>query len=100
LNAATRLEAVVVSGGIWAYGSYPDLDALFQKQAAELNPVKRETILHQMQQLVSERVIVAPIWEIAFTSGVGPRVEESGLGLIPNWAFSGPYEDLTLKGNR
>jgi len=96
-NAATRLEAVVISGGIWAYGGYPDLDALFQKQAAELDRTKREAILHELQQLVSERVIVAPIWEIAFTSGVGPRVEEPGLGLIPNWAFSGPYEDVKLK---
>ena len=51
-----------------------------------------------MQQLVFERVIAAPIWEIAFTSGVGPRVEESALGIIPNWAFSGPYEDVKLKG--
>jgi peptide/nickel transport system substrate-binding protein len=97
-NAATRLEGTVVSGGIWTYGSYPDLDALFQKQAAELDRAKREAVLHQMQQLVFERVIAAPIWEIAFTSGVGSRVEEAGLGLISNWAFSGPYEDVKLKG--
>jgi hypothetical protein len=49
----------------------------------------------QLQQLVFERVIAAPIWEIAFTSGVGPRIEESALGLIPNWAFA--YEDVRLK---
>jgi peptide/nickel transport system substrate-binding protein len=96
-NAATRLESTVVSGGIWTYGSYPDLDALFQKQATELDRAKREEVLNQMQQLVFERVIAAPIWEIAFTSGVGPRVEESALGIIPNWAFSGPYEDVRLK---
>jgi peptide/nickel transport system substrate-binding protein len=96
-NAATRLEAVVVSGGTWAHGGYPDLDALFQRQATELDRAKREVILHQMQQLVSERVVVAPIWEIAFTSGVGPRIEESGLGLTPNWSYSGPYEDVKLK---
>jgi len=30
-------------------------------------------------------------------SGVGPRVEESGFGLITGLSFSLPYEDLRLK---
>src|SRR6516225_5604456 len=34
-NAATRLEAFVVKGGAYVYGSYPDIDALYQQQAAE-----------------------------------------------------------------
>ena len=29
--------------------------------------------------------------------GVGPRVGESGLGLIPGHGYSSPYEDVTLK---
>ena len=33
-NAATRLEAFVVQGGTYAYGSYPDIDALFQSNRA------------------------------------------------------------------
>ena len=33
-NAATRLEILAVKGGTYAYGSYPDLDELFQRQAA------------------------------------------------------------------
>src|SRR5919108_1799249 len=32
-NAATRLEAFVVGGGTYVYGSYPDIDGLFQEQA-------------------------------------------------------------------
>ncbi len=31
-------------------------------------------------------------------SGVGPRVEESGFGLIVAYPFSAPYEDVKLKG--
>jgi len=97
-NAATRLEAYVVSGGTYAYGGYPDLDGLFRDQAAELDRAKREALLHRMQQIVHERAIFAPIWELAFLNGVGPRVEESGLGLIAGYAYSAPYEDLKLKG--
>ncbi len=44
------------------------------------------------------KVMYAPIWKLAFINGVGPRVEESGLGLIPGHAYSAPYEDLKLKG--
>jgi peptide/nickel transport system substrate-binding protein len=51
-----------------------------------------------MQQVVLDRVVYAPIWELAFLNGVGPRVGESGLGLISGHAYSAPYEDVTLKG--
>jgi peptide/nickel transport system substrate-binding protein len=97
-NASTRLEAFVAGGGTYVYGSYPDIDGLFREQAAETDLARRESTLHRIQQLVSERVIYAPLWQLAFLNGVGPRVGESGLGLIPGHAYSAPYEDVTLKG--
>jgi len=95
-NAATRLEAFVAKGGAFVYDSYPDIDTLFQRQAAELDVTKRTEMLHKIQQLVDERVIYAPIWQQAFISGIGPRVGQSGLGLITGYTFSAPYEDITL----
>jgi peptide/nickel transport system substrate-binding protein len=97
-NAATRLEAFVVKGGTYAYGNYPDIDALFQQQAVELDHKRRAVILSKMQALVYEKSIYAPIWLLAFINGVGPRVGESGFGLIPGFAYTAPYEDITLKG--
>src|SRR5262249_6289487 len=97
-NAATRLEAFVVKGGVYVYGNYPELDELFQQQATELDPGKRERQLHSMQQIVHEKAMYAHLWQQAFINGVGPRVAESGFGLIPGFAYSGPYEDLTLAG--
>ena len=44
-----------------------------------------------------EKALFAPIWELAFISGVGPRIAESGLGLIPLYIYSAPYEDVRLK---
>jgi peptide/nickel transport system substrate-binding protein len=96
-NAATRMEAFAVAGGTYVYGSYPDLDGLYREQASELDQKKREAILHKMQQLLHEKAVYAPIWELAFLNGVGPRVEESGLGLIPGHAYSAPYEDVRIK---
>ena len=97
-NAATRMETFVVKGGVYVYGSYPELDELFRQQAAEIDLKKREDQLHKMQQIVHEKAMYAQIWQQAFINGVGPRVGESGFGLIPGYAYSGPYEDVTLVG--
>jgi peptide/nickel transport system substrate-binding protein len=96
-NAATRIEAFVAAGGPYVYGSYPDIDRLFREQASELHPKRREATLHRIQQLIHDKVIVAPIWLHAGLSGVGPRVEESGIGLIAGHVLSAPYEDVRLK---
>jgi peptide/nickel transport system substrate-binding protein len=96
-NAATRLEAFVASDGAYTYGSYPDIEGLFREQTAELDLKRRDVTLQRLQQLLQERVVYAPIWELAFLNGVGPRVQESALGLIAGHAYSAPYEDVTLK---
>jgi len=95
-NAATRIEAFVAADGLYSYGSYPDVEGLFREQAAELDPKRRETILHKLQQLMHDKVMFAPIWELGFLNGFGPRVAESGLGLISGHAYSAPYEDVKL----
>jgi peptide/nickel transport system substrate-binding protein len=96
-NAATRIDAFVAAGGTFTYGSYPDLEGLVQEQAGEVDPKKREAILHRIQQMIHDRAMFAPIWELAFLNGHGPRVAESGLTLIPGHPYSSPYEDLRLK---
>jgi peptide/nickel transport system substrate-binding protein len=96
-NAATRLAEFVVSTGTYAYGGYADIDALFAQQAEETARGKREALLHQIQRLAHERVMVAPIWEYIWPSGVGPRVEEPALGLTPLYPWSAPLEEGRLK---
>jgi peptide/nickel transport system substrate-binding protein len=97
-NAAIRIENFVAAGGPYVYGSYPDIDGLFREQAGELDRKRREAILHRIQQLIHDKAMYAPVWELGFIHAHGPRVAESGLGLITGWAFSAPYEDVKLKG--
>jgi peptide/nickel transport system substrate-binding protein len=80
------------------YGSYPDIDELYPQQADELDQTKRAAILKKMQQLVYEKAIYAPFWQLAFINGVGPRVGQSAFGLIPGFAYTAPFEDITIKG--
>jgi peptide/nickel transport system substrate-binding protein len=96
-NAATRLEPYAIKNGIYAYGSLPPVDDLYARQAREVDPKKREAMVHQIQKLITEHAMHVPIYELAFIWGVGPRVEESGAGLIPGFAYSAPFEDLKLR---
>jgi ABC-type transport system substrate-binding protein len=96
-NAATRLEAYVTRTGIYAYGVLPEVEDLFQRQAREMDRAKREALLHQIQRILHEHVIHIPIYELSPMAGVGARVEQPGVGLIPGYPYSGPYEDLKLK---
>jgi peptide/nickel transport system substrate-binding protein len=96
-NAATRIETFVVSTGTYAYGSSPDLDQLFQQQAVERDRSTRQALLHQMQRLMHERVLHAPVFEPATLHGVGPRVEEPAVGLNAQLYFAAPYEEMRLR---
>jgi peptide/nickel transport system substrate-binding protein len=96
-NAATRIEAFTASSGLYAYGGYPDIDALFREQAGELDPQKREAILHRIQQLIHDKAMYLPLWQLTVLTGYGPRVAEPGLGLIADYPWAAPYEEVKLK---
>jgi peptide/nickel transport system substrate-binding protein len=96
-NAAARLEPFFTKSGIYAYGTRPEIDDLFQRQAKESDRNKREAILHQIQKIVSDQVLAAPIFQQAFLWGVGARVEQPAAGLIQGYPYVGPAEDLKLK---
>jgi peptide/nickel transport system substrate-binding protein len=96
-NAATRLEPYATRDGVYAYGSLPEVNDLYARQARELDVKKREAMVHQIQQIMHDKVTAIPLFEQAFIWGVGPRVAEAGDGRIPGFGYSAPFEDLRLK---
>jgi peptide/nickel transport system substrate-binding protein len=96
-NAASRMSEVIPSDGTYAYGGYPDMDDLYRTQARETDRKKREATLHRIQQLIAERVRLAPIYEYIWPSAIGPRVEEPALMLIDPYPWSAPLEDVKLR---
>jgi peptide/nickel transport system substrate-binding protein len=96
-NAASRIQLLAVKGGAYTAGVVPEVQDLFERQSRELDRRKREELLHQIQRLLHDRSIFAPIWENGFIRGVGPRVAEPALALIPFHPYSAPYEDVRLK---
>jgi len=96
-NAASRMSEIFPSEGAYAYGGYPDVDALYKQQARETDRKKREAMLHQIQELMNERTRIAPIFEYIWPSGIGPRVENPALMMINPYPWSAPLEDVRLK---
>lgn len=96
-NAAARIGEFAVSGGHFSSGGYADIDELFQQQAVLRDRQQREAILQQIQRLMHERVMFAPIMEVATLHAVGPRVEEAAIGITPLTYFPTPYEDMRMK---
>ena len=96
-NAAARIEPFFTKSGIYAYGTRPEIDDLFQRQTNEGDRKKRETVLHQIQKIIADQAMVAPIFQQGFIWGVGPRVEQAGAGLIQGYPYAAPCEDLKLK---
>ena len=96
-NAASRLKDTVPSDGAFAYGGYPDIDALYKEQARETDRKKREATMHKIQQLLHERVRFGPIYDYIWPSGVGPRVVDAQLMQIDPYPWSAPLEDIKLK---
>jgi len=53
-------------------------------------------MLHRVQQLVTDKAMVAPMYDSLRQRRRAPR-GRARLGLIAGYAFSAPYEDLKLK---
>lgn len=57
-----------------------------------------ERLLGSRQCELDERIGAdEPIYLNAGMNGLGPRVEESGIGTISGYLWSAPYEDVRLK---
>ena len=96
-NAASRMAEWVPGTGTFAYGSFPDVDDLYKRQAVETDKKKRGELLRQIQQTLHDRVRFAPIWDYTWPSGVGPRVAEPALMMINPYPWSAPLEEVKLK---
>jgi peptide/nickel transport system substrate-binding protein len=95
-NAASRVQEFIYSKGSYAYGGYPDIDDLFQQQAIERDPKKREGLLFKIQQLTIDRAMFAPVMDLRALMGVGPRVTEHTITSVAMSPFPS-YEDMKVK---
>ena len=58
---------------------------------------KRQVVRDQIQRLMHEWDIHAPLFEPVTRHGVGPRVEEPAVGMHVWLDVAAPYEEMHLK---
>ena len=92
--AASTIAALFIS---WVAAGGQPAKRHRQEQAREHDRKRRQATLHRIQQLMHERTMFAPIWDIVTLHGYGPRVAEPGLGLVGSFIWSAPYEEVRLK---
>ena len=92
-------ETFAVKGGAYAYGNYPEIDALFAEQAVELDQDKRTAMLHKMQQIVHERTMLRADLAARLPQWRGPASRRIGLRPDRGLPYTAPYEDITLKNS-
>ncbi len=96
-NASSRLSETLASEGIYAYGAYPDIEALYRQQAREIDKKKRQALLQQVQQLIYDKVRWGAIYDYYWPSALGPRVENPALNLVDPYPWAAPLEEVKLK---
>ena len=78
-NASTRMAENVPSSGTYAYGGWPDVDELYQKQLTETDPEKRERdAAPRSRRSCTSACASRRSTIISGPSGIGPRVEDAG----------------------
>ena len=89
-NAATRIEAIDVKGGTYAYGDYPEIDELYPAAGLELDHAKRAAILGQdaAARLRTGRSMRQSCI-FGFLNGIGPQSRQvhTEFELIPGFAL-------------
>jgi peptide/nickel transport system substrate-binding protein len=94
-NAATRLEPYATKNGVYAYGSLPEIDDLYVRQARELDPKKREAMVHQIQQIIRDKVTAIPALRAGVHLGRGPAAwPRPATAASPASRTRRPFEEL------
>jgi peptide/nickel transport system substrate-binding protein len=96
-NAVTRIDADIVSAGVHSILKDAEIDRLFEEQSRETDRAKREALLKRIQQRVVDQAYFAPIYQLQWPNGVSKAMKVSGMGLIPTFYYTGPFEEIELR---
>jgi peptide/nickel transport system substrate-binding protein len=97
-NCATRAESFVVKGGTYVYGNYPDIEALFAEQAAEMEPSQARADPAPPAAAGSRQGDLCADLAAGLHLRHRPEGRAIGLRVDQGLPYTAPYEDLTLKG--
>lgn len=80
LDADAAIYAIMKSGEPYSGAVIPELDALLDKSRSTVDPVEREKVLHEVQELASEQVPLITLYQEDKLMGKAPNVTFDGRG--------------------
>jgi peptide/nickel transport system substrate-binding protein len=78
------------------YGSYPDIEALWDQYNKAIDPKVRKDLIGRLQKLIHEKVMFLPLTSTGTLAGLGPRVKGNPFNIQPLLSFGCPFEDIEL----
>jgi len=98
-DAAARVRENATCDGPFSGICIPDVSDRMQRYDASADLQERKQLLDEAQNYLLDNYVMVPILRQAFVNGVGPRIAnplEEIEGSIPQYVYTGPYEDLRL----
>lgn len=91
-GAKTNLAVYAVCGSPASFVCEPQIEALWTKHQASLDPQERERLVKAIQKILLDEYYFVPIYWNPFVHAVGPRVLPEGQGFHRYWdTLNAPY---------
>ena len=91
-GAKANIAVYAVCGSAASFLCEPQVEALWTKHQASLDPAEREKLVKQIQKILLDEYYFIPIYWNPFVHAVGPRVLPEGQGFHKYWdTLNAPY---------
>jgi peptide/nickel transport system substrate-binding protein len=99
-DAAARIRENAVCKGTFSGLCTDEVDSRMAKYDASTDPKERLRLLEEVQNYLLDNYIMLPVARNVILNAAGPRLVNTPtdvIGAIPQYPFTGPYEDIQLK---
>jgi peptide/nickel transport system substrate-binding protein len=98
-DAAARVRENATCDGPFSGLCMPDANDRVQQYDASSDPKERERLLNEVQNYLLDSFLMVPVMRQVLIHGIGPRLAnplEEIEGAIPQYVYTGPWEDVRL----
>ena len=83
--------------GLGAYGTYPDLQTLWEQYNQVVDQTVRKDLITKIQKMIYEKVMWIPLTDTRSPAAFGPGVKGNPYKIQPMIWFTAPFEDIELE---
>ncbi len=80
------------------YGTYPDIQNLWERYVKTVDPASRKELIGQIQKLIYEKTMFIPLTTVNSPAALGPKVKGNPIKIQRHFPvyFPSPWEDIEL----